>query len=256
MSNNGTPSIIPRRVTITIEKILTQCERLETKDEKVTYIEKVIRDCRKIITLAEKFGDENVSEDFVKTAGQDIDENLKWFLDGGYELRRGATSKVVRENKRQYLVLRAGSNIVRDIQCVLEGMGNIEKVLKNDAAVIETTEGNAEKATVGTGNKIKVESGMTDIVRIFESMKGEHIIWSNTPVNDIAELFFSEPAEKYLFVKQYNSIKFQLKKYESSSNSKALVRFVITLCKRSFHDKEYALEEIIKSLEEMQKNMI
>ena len=256
MNNKGNQSGIARNVTITIEKILNKSKKLSTKDEKIVYLKKVISDCQKIINLAEKFTDGNYDGIFLNEAGQDIDENLIWFLDVGGELHQGETSNLVREEKRYYLVSRAGNNIVRDIKCVLEGMSNIKKVLEDDIAVIETTEGKEEKATLGTGNRIKAISGMTDIVRIFESMKDGDVIWSNTPVKDIAEIFFREPADKFLFEKRYNSIKFQLKKDGSSSNSEALVKFVIDLCKKSFHDKEYALEEIIKSLEEMQKNMI
>jgi|YelNatPaOPRAMG01_1025707.scaffolds.fasta_scaffold68679_2 hypothetical protein len=253
MNNNENPNSISRSIIITIEKILDRCEKLETKEEKIRYLKKVITDCQRIINLAETIDGKFLDITFVKKTEQNIDENLIWFLEKGGELNQGETSNFVREEKRYYLVSRAGSNIVRDIQCVIEGMSNIKEVLEDDVAVIETTESKEEKATLGTGNRIKAISGMTDIVRIFESMKDGGIIWSNTPVKDIAEIFFREPADKFLFEKRYNSIKSQLKKDGSSSNSEALVKFVIDLCKKSFHDKEYALEEIIKSLEEIQK---
>ncbi len=253
MNDNANQNSLSRKEKFTIEKILNTCEKQKTKGEKVIYLKKIISDCKRIIELVEKLDVKYLDENFIKKLEQDIDENLIWFLGVGGELHQGASSKVVREERRYYLVSRAGSNIVRDIKNVIEGMRNIKGVLEDDVAVVETTESNAEKATVGTGNRIKAESGMTDIVRIFEAMKEEAVIWSRTPVKDIAELFFSEPADKYLFVKRYNSIKYQLKKDGSSSNSEALLRFVITLCKKSFHDKDYALEEIIKSLEEMQK---
>ncbi len=255
MNDNGNPTNIARKATLTIEKILNKCEKLKTNDEKIIYLKKVIGDCKRIINLAEKLDGKYLDENFVKKLEQNIDENLIWFLGGGSELHKEATNKLVREEQKYYLVLKAGSNIVRDIQNVIEGMRNIEEVLEDEAAVIKTTESKEEKATLSTVDRIKVKSGMSDIVRIFEAMKEEEVISSKTPVKEIAELFFSEPADKYLFEKKYNSIKSRLKIDGSSSNSEELVMFVITLCRKSFHDKEYALEKIIKSLEELQKNI-
>ncbi len=254
-SGRHTKSNLERKVTLTVEKILNKCEKLKTKDEKIIYLKKVISDCKHVIKLAEELDGKYLDENLINKIEKDIDENLIWFLGIGGELHQGKYNKLVREERRYYLVSRAGSNVVRDIQNLIEGLRNIEGVLEDDVAVIETTESKEEKATLGTGDRIKVKSGMTDVVRIFEAMKEEGVISSKTTVKDIAELFFSEPADKYLFEKKYNSIKNRLKKDGSSSNSEELIMFVLTLCRKSFYDKEYALEKIIKSLDELQKNI-
>ncbi len=245
----------PSKAILAKERILEKCGKLGTTDEKIIYLSKVISDGNRIINLVEKLGENNFDENSLKKLGQDIDENLIWFLDNGGELQHRANYKVVREEKKYYLVTRAGSNIVREMKNIIDGLENMRYKFEEEVAIIETVDSKEEKAALGTGNRIKAKSGITDIVRIFEAMKEEEVIWSNTPVKDIAELFFIESADKYLFEKRYNSIKSRLKKEESSSNSEALIRFVITLCRKSFNDKEYALEKIIRSLEEIQKNI-
>ena len=263
MNNNGNPTSIERNITITIEKILKQCEKLETKEEKITYIKKVINDCQRIINLAEAIDGKVLDVDFVKKTEQNIDKNLIMFLEGLCTppaslpaVKQGKVPLVVKQPRKYYIVSPTDGGRVCDIQSAIYDMKKVMECLEDKKIVIEAVDKIEETKAMNSGDIIKIETGISVIVRIFECMKGVKIIWSETPIKDIAGIFFSDVVSKIKFEKNYNSAKSRIEKEESSTNNEKLLGFILLLIEKSFKGKEKELEIIIKHTEELQKNII
>ena len=66
MNNKGNISSLAKNVSLTNERILNECETLGTKEEKITYLKKVISDCQRIINFAETLDGKVLDVDLLK----------------------------------------------------------------------------------------------------------------------------------------------------------------------------------------------
>lgn len=95
--------------------------------------------------------------------------------------------------------------------------------------------------------KIRINSSLSDIVRIIESMKKSNVISSKTEVKQIVNLF-NDPK---MTEAKFNSTKSRLDKQESKSYSLELKNFVKLLTEKSYKGKDKILNELIKHLEKL-----
>ncbi len=244
------------------EIVITECRRIEGVKGKTAYLKKIIHDCDKIIELAELFDEADINYKCVKTSIPEIDDNFYWLLDESESvplLKNNAS--IVKEQTQTYLSFELDNLFKKNPNLKIDGIKRIkmhlefdsERVLeKKDEGILFSSNKDYEECN----ERIKIKSSMTDIVRIFESLKKAEIISSKTSVKQIAGQFYTELQDKDIFEKRYNSTKSRLKKEESSSNSEALVKFIKILCEDGFKNKERELEDIIEHMEELQKNMI
>ena len=263
MNNNGNPTSIARNITTTIEEILYHCEKLKTKEEKISYLKKVINDCQRIINLAETIDGKVLDLDLLKKAEQNIDENLIMFLEGLCKPpvskpagKQGKVPMVVKQPRKYYIVSPTDGGRVCDIQSAIYDMKKVMECLEDKKMVVEAVDKIEETAAVNTGDIIKIETGISVIVRIFECMKEVRIIWSETPIKDIIGIFFSDALSKIKYEKNYNAAKNRIEKEESSTSNTKLLNFILLLIEKSFKGKEKELEIIIRRTEELQKNII
>lgn len=266
MNINGDPNSTERNITIIKGKILNKCKKLGTKEEKITYLKKVISDCNRIINLAEKIDGKYLDVNFLLNEEKDIDEYLIMYLDGLCKLpaspppektgRKDKIPWVVKQPKKYYQVYLTDGGRVCDIQIAFGGMKSFKEGIKDQITVIEAEGKNEEMPAINAEDRIKIETGKLVIVRIFECMKKAGIIWSETPTKDIAELFFSDVQSKLKFVNYYNQTKNRIEKEESATNNKKLLDFTLLLIEKNFKGKEKELEIILRHIEGLQKNVI
>lgn len=263
MNINGNPTSIERNVTLATKKILKECEKIPTAGEKITYLKKIIRDSERITNLAKKINGKYLDINFLKKTEQNIDENLILLLEElcklPFSLSTGGQDKipmVLRQPRKYYKVSLTDGDKVCDIQIAFGGIKSLTERIEDQITVIEAAGNNEEMKAINPGDTIKIETGISVIVRIFESMKGARIIWNETPIKDIAGIFFSDAVSKIKFEKNYNSAKSRIEKEESATNNEKLLGFILLLIEKSFKGKEKELEKIIKQTEELQKNSI
>ncbi len=256
MNNNGNPSSIARNITTTIEEILNHYEKLGTKEEKISYLKKVINDCKRIINLAETIDGKVLDVDLLKKTEQNIDDNLIMFLEALCKPPQGKVPLVVKQPRKYYIVSPTDGGRVCDIQSAIYDMKKVMECLEDKKIVVEAVDKIEETASANTGDTIKIETGISVIVRIFECMKEVRIIWSETPIKDIIGIFFSDALSKIKYEKNYNAAKNRIEKEESSTSNTKLLNFILLLIEKSFKGKEKELEIIIRRTEELQKNII
>ncbi len=261
--NNFVNSIsTARNITLTKEKILKRCEKLQTAKEKIVYLKKIISDCDRIINLAGKLDGEYLDVNLLKKTEQNIDKNLILFLEelgkppADLPERQIKSPLVFRQPRKYYIVSPIDGGRVCDIQNAIEAMKIIKDSYADKIIAIEAVEKKAEGALVSKAERIMIKSSLADVVRIFETMKATGIISLKTEVKQFAELFFYEVTDKISFEKKYNATKSRMKKEGSSSKSEELFIFVITMINTSYKGKGAEIERIIKHLEAMQKNII
>jgi len=253
---------LKNKFTLFYEIISKVCHNIEKKEDKIAYLKKIIKDCDRIIELAELFDDTDINYESIKTGIPNIDDSFYWLLDGSEtEPFLINNTSIVREQQPSYLSFELDSLLKNNPNFKIDGIKKIKMHLEFDSERVseKKEEGiscNEDKNYKEIIERIKIKSSMTDIVRIFESLKKAEIISSMTSVKQIAEQFYAELQDKEIFEKRYNSTKSRLKKEGSSSNSEALVKFIKILCEEGFKNKEMELEDIIKHVEELQKNMI
>jgi|GEM_PF-4290763 len=162
MNNNGNATSIKRDIAITVEKILNQCEKVGTKEEKITYLKKIMNDCQRIINLAETIDGKVLDVDFLLKVEQDIDEYLIMFLDGLCkqplslparespltltETTTGGQEKiplVVRQPRKYYDVSITVGGRVCDIQSAFDGMKSFMESIKEQTTDIGAVGKNA-----------------------------------------------------------------------------------------------------------------
>lgn len=275
MNNNKNPISFERDISLATEKVLKKSEKLPTTEEKITYLKKIISDCDRIINIAKKLDGEYLDVTFLKKEEQNIDEDVILFLEGFCKpisslttSQRPLTSKesktewhekaplVLRQPRQYYKVSLTDGDKVCEVQIVFGGVQSFKESIKDQITVIEAVGQNEEMTAINNIDTIKIETGISVIVRIFECMKGTRIIWSETPIKDIAGIFFNDVVSKIKFEKNYNAAKNRIEKEESSTNNTKLLDFILLLIEKSFKGKEKELEIIIKHTEELQKNII
>jgi len=140
-----------------------------------------------------------------------------------------------------------------------DDLNNLKQIIENGINML-----NPDKiyryGDINPGNlgiyRIFIKSGISDIVRIFESMKDSGIISRKTEVLKIARLFFHSPIDKSKFVAKYNSIKREINYNNRNSNSRELADFVKKLITKNFKNKRIILADISNHLDVLQKNII
>ena len=192
MNNSENKINTEQNVTLILEKIHNKCEKLETKEAKVIYLKKVMNDCQRIINEAEKIDGKYLDINYLLTAEQDIDEYLIMFLeglcestaslpDGQSRLSAGLpidklegkrkTPLVVKQPRARYTFSLTDGDKICDVQIAFGGMKSFKESIKNNITVIEGEENNEEMKAMTPGDTIKIETGISVIVRILECMK-------------------------------------------------------------------------------------
>ena len=132
------------------------------------------------------------------------------------------------------------------------GMGKsgfVEEIQNGINELVNTQDQNLNVNIV----KINARSGLSDVVRIFESMKESGIISAKTEVSQIVSIFFSESVDNKRAIDTYNRNNSEIRNDESNSNSKQLVEFTKILITKSFGRKKKVLEEIADHIVKEQK---
>ncbi len=268
MNNKGNQSSSAKNVALTNERILNECEKLGTKEEKITYLKKVISDCQRIINFAETLGGKVLDVDLLKKAEQNIDKNLIMLLEGLCKPPAGLAADppvdkvgrqekpplLVKQPRKYYIVSPVDGGRVCDIESAIEAMKVYKESIKDQIAVIEAVDKNKEMPAVNARERIKIKTSFADIVRNFESMFEADWISSKTPIRKIAEIFFSEIPDQIKFVNSYYSTKEQINKStSSSSDSEKVAKFIMLLAGKSLTKKKKELDEIINFLIELRK---
>lgn len=266
MKNNGNPKSISKNAASVQEKILSKCDKLETKEEKLSYLKKVENDCQRIINLGKKIGGKYLDINFLLKEEPDIDEYLIMLLDGLCEPAKRLskentgdnTSKqrkipsVVRAPRKYYEVKVTAGDRACDIKIAFGDVERVKENINDEMTVVKAVDDKEEDTYIPKGERIKLTSSITDIVRIFEAMKAANIIDNRTPVKAIAHLFYSEENDIKDFEKKYNAIKYRIKRDESASNSEELLEFIKRLIDECFKGKDAEIEKLIKHLEKLQ----
>ena len=233
------------RITYFYDLLNNNCSKYPEHKEKLKYLSKVISDCEKILELAKMMRDEELDCDEIRNnCLNEIDRDLLSIINDYSTL----VANKVNEKNEYYIVTKLGPDKKNPQECI-----EIIEEIKN--GVIEQVSN--MKYEDRNANKIKVKSSLSDIVRIFEEMKRSGIISSKTSTQQIAELFFTDTAEKLRFEKNYNAVKNRIKRDYSSTNSTAIKEFLVNLSVNISGSKSTELEEIIYQLtRNLKRNII
>ena len=268
MNYNENISSKAKSEALTLEKILNKSDKLETKEEKLIYLKKVINDCQRIIEIAEKIEGKYLDLNYLLKSEQNIDEYLIMFLEGLCEplaklpnedlsidkaSKHGKVPWVVRQPRARYTFSLTDGDKVCDIQIAFGGVKSFKERIKDKIEIIEGGENNSGGTFKQKDERMKIKSRFSDVVRIFESMKESGIVSNKTTVKQFGELFFSNMADILIFERKYNSTKNRIEKENSTTNSEELLNFTLYLIENGFKEKDEALEKIIKHVERLQK---
>lgn len=246
------------KFTFFYEIVTKVCHGIEKKEDKISYLKKIIKDCDKIVELSELFDEIEINLESIKKEFVGIDENFYWLLDDEQAGPPLTNICLVNEPQATYMSFELDKMYKNNPNFKIEGIKKIKMHLEFDSEkLISNNEGSKtwmEEGTIKEGfEKIKIKSRLFDVVRIFEIMKKAEIISYKTTVMQIASLFHSNDEDMRTFEKKYNAAKSKMANYNHASNSKELVNFIKYLSEESFRNKEIKLDEIIQHLERLQK---
>ncbi|MEJ2616870.1 MAG: hypothetical protein P8Z35_18090 [Ignavibacteriaceae bacterium] len=162
-------------------------------------------------------------------------------------------SKVESSNENEIKNCIAGIRFIENE--IIEESENKEETERIQEAVQYEEKAEGQKDVISC-SKILILTKKADIVRIFDAMYETDMISTQSTIKQIAELFFNEVKAKSDFVNTYNSTKDQMEKNESSTNSKKILRFIMVLAEKSFRHKRKELDQLIKFLTTLRKNII
>ncbi len=238
------------------EAVQLKLDSLSDKGERETYLNKLLIDCNKILELAELFDDDEITGEFVKRLGFNLDDNLINFLDGKEIFIEEENQIQIKEKLECYIITKVNNWGKNDITTCVDGIQAIREVLNRKKKNNESEEPEEIKDDFNVVDRIKIKSSLTDVVRIFEAMKQAEIISDKTPVRQYAELFFSDIAGQIRFERNYNATKNRIEKLKSTSNSKELLNFILFMIEKCYKGKDSELEKIVRHIEYLQKNII
>ncbi len=237
----------------TIQK---RIEGFEAPREREAYINKIIKDCDKILDIAFVLGEYEIDGEFIKRLGFDIDENLIRYLDDAESFYVEDELSSVKDKAEYYIVTKVGKGNKSEIKSCIDGIELIKEVLNSELNKEGIKEAGETHTNIEGIERLKIKSSFSDIVRIFEAMKQAGIISDKTPVRQFAELFFSDISGQIRFERNYNATKNRIEKLKSTSNSKELLDFILLMIENCFKGKDLELEKIVRHIEYLQKNII
>ncbi len=112
----------------------------------------------------------------------------------------------------------------------------------------------SKKSDIKQKIKLPEDDGLTDVVRIFTSMKEAGIIDKETPTTNIARLFCDTEDEVREFAGKYYSTEKNTADFKRNSNSKKLFEFICHLIEKAYNKKPDKIDELTEFLEQLRKD--
>ena len=237
----------PRQKAVRIDQfyssVIKNCIHFDNPEDQLNYLSRVSAELNSILLVKEKLNKKGFEEN---ETGRDINAS-------GSNTEKVSYSKEASDKNEFFVVVRVDNNYCCEIKECVDAVQMVKQKFNTTQLDDERTENFNETRNYYGIKKINVKSSITDIVRIFESMKKAGIISSKTTTKQIAELFFTEVMDLISFEKKYNAAKSKIDNYNHSSNSTELINFIKLLTEDSFKNKDLKIEELIQYLERLQK---
>ena len=111
----------------------------------------------------------------------------------------------------------------------------------------------SQNAKTVSKQKIQIpeDDGLTDVVRIFTSMKNSEIIDKQTSITNIARIFCETEDGVKEFCSKYYASEKNTKDFKRNSNSKKLFEFICDLLKNAYDKKLDKIDELNEFLEQL-----
>lgn len=102
--------------------------------------------------------------------------------------------------------------------------------------------------------QIPENDGLTDLIRIFTSMKNAEIIDKQTSITNIARIFCETENEVKEFASKYYASEKNTRDYKRNSNSKKLFEFICDLIENAYDKKPDKIDELHDFLDQLRKD--
>jgi hypothetical protein len=234
---------VPKEFTSLYHTIKQNCERLTKGYEQIIYLKNIVSECKRFEEY-EFLYDEEILDD------EELDKIFPGITRIFFSLIENPTQKQLKDT----ILLYHKEKSQVDYKAFFENARILIKEVNSDINI--KTE---EMKSSGMNDlmhypayKIKILTGISDIVRIFESMKKAGIISNKTGIKQIAEIFFTEVQDINSFEKKYNATKNRLQKEKSVTRSCEVFSFIKYLCEDCYSNNELKTDELISYLRKLQ----
>lgn len=224
--------------------VIKNCIHYNKPEDQLNYLSRVSAELNNILLVKEKINKKRFEEKGTRPNTNTCENN---------DTEGDSCSTESRDKNEFFVVVKVGNNYCCEIKECVDAVQRVKQKFNITQLDDERTENFNETKNYTGIKKINVKSSITDIVRIFESMKKAGIISTKTTTKQIAELFFTEVMDLISFEKKYNAAKSKIDNYNHSSNSNELINFLKLLTEDSFKNKDLRIEELIHYLERLQK---